>query len=269
MPQSKAPALTHSNTALREILRKIQVFKTHNQIHNHRHGLLAVFDLDSTLFDVGPRLQKVLLDFASVPQHQMDFAHYMPYFQKLSVEPQDWGLKSVLHRIGLKEADINFQMTLKKFWREKFFSNPYLEYDIPYDGAVEFTQQIYQLGCKIVYLTGRDVLRMGKGSLNVLKKWNFPIEIPDTELVLKPKQGMDDAEFKRDWFSQIIREDYTHIWFFENEPANIHLVRKDFPDVEVLFFASTHSGKAEPPLDIEHIMHFLIDKAASNESEPS
>ncbi|WP_374031064.1 hypothetical protein [Bdellovibrio bacteriovorus] len=31
---------------------------------------LAVFDLDSTLFDVSPRLERILLDFAASPLNQ-------------------------------------------------------------------------------------------------------------------------------------------------------------------------------------------------------
>ncbi len=221
------------------------------------HETRAVFDLDSTLFDVAPRLEKVLMDFAEVPENRERFPEHIPFFQNVKAHRTDWGIKKTLIRAGLTHAEPEFQAAVRDFWREKFFSNDYLEFDVPYDGAVQYVQQLYQMGCKISYLTGRDVFRMGEGSLRVLKKWGFPIDVPSSELVLKPVRGMDDGLFKRDWFLQYPPKEGQEIWFFENEPVNVNLVLKHSPHVQIVFFDSTHQGAEHPPEHIPKIMNFL------------
>ena len=55
---------------------------------------------------------------------------------------------------------------------------------MPYLGAVTFVQELADSGCEICYLTGRDHGRMLKGSIEVLKKWGFPVR--QDNLFLKP-----------------------------------------------------------------------------------
>ncbi|MNY72982.1 hypothetical protein D3C86_2116510 [compost metagenome] len=69
---------------------------------------------------------------------------------------------------------------------------------------------------------------------------------------------MDDAEFKSDWFIQASQESFEKIYFFENEPVNLHRLLVTCPEVEMIFFKSTHAGKAEPPENIPAIMNFLL-----------
>lgn len=220
---------------------------------------LAVFDLDSTLFDVSPRLQKVLEDFALNPAYQKQFPEAMPFFQQIKAEKTDWGIRQALERSGLKDAGPEFQNTIRDFWRTAFFSDSYLQYDIPYEGAVEFVKKIYDSGVEIIYLTGRDQHRMGLGSPEILRKWEFPLDGAQAHLVLKPDRSMDDAIFKKDWFLKLPKDTYEVIWFFENEPVNIHLVRKEVPEIDIIFFDSTHSRQALPPDDLPMIKHFIID----------
>ncbi len=216
---------------------------------------LAVFDLDSTLFDVSPRIQKVLRDFA---QHPHVFAHY-PDLQKvlseIKTERSDWGIRQALERSGIAKHAPELHEEVRKFWVENFFSNDYIHFDTPYEGAVEFVQSMNQLQVEIVYLTGRDQHRMGLGSVEVLKKWNFPLHAK-AQLVLKPEKGMDDAKFKSDWFAEVPPNAYDKIWFFENEPVNIYLVNEEHPQVDIVFFESTHSGKAASPKHLPTLTHF-------------
>jgi hypothetical protein len=101
---------------------------------------------------------------------------------------------------------------------------------------------------------------MGSGSALVLKNAGFPLDDLQTRLVLKPHRSMDDAEFKTDWFACLQPNHYANIWFFENEPVNIHHLRSRQPQVNVVFFESTHAGKAPAPEDIPKIMHYLLDE---------
>jgi hypothetical protein len=246
--------MTHPSQYLEKILTEISNLQASGQPG------LVVFDLDSTLFDVSPRLKKVLHDFAEVPEHQRLFPQACEILKKVETYRSDWGVKNAVIRAGLDKHHPEFHQALKEFWVKTFFSNEYLEYDIPYEGAVEYLRQIWELGAEIVYLTGRDVHRMGLGSRDVLLKWDFPLDDLRAQLVLKPQKGMDDAQFKSDWFSQLRKSYYGKIWFFENEPVNVNLVRLEHEHVDIVFFESTHSGKEDAPTDLPRVINFLIEK---------
>lgn len=244
-------------TQSRELLRRILL-----QVAEMTAGgskSLVVFDLDSTLFDVSPRLEKILMEFAEVPEHRRLFPEQVARFDRIKTLRSDWGIQGALIRAGLDGHHPDFQAAVKDFWQERFFNSRYLPYDLPYDGAVPYVQAIARSGADIAYLTGRDVARMGTGSEQVLRDWNFPLQDGKAELVLKPHRDMNDALFKKEWFDRALGSGYERIWFFENEPVNIHLIRAECPAVEVVFMDSTHAGKAEPPRDLATIMDYLCD----------
>ncbi len=245
--------MTQSSHLLRQILVKIEEFQ------NRGLRSLAVFDIDSTLFDVSPRVERILMDFAEEPTSKANFPKQIQLFKDISTHRKDWGFKNALERAGLDGHHPEFQEALRKYWYQRFFSNDYLQYDLPYDGAVEYVNKAANLGAEVVYLTGRDVERMGSGSALTLKHAGFPLDDRQTQLVLKPHKGMDDAEFKTNWFTGLPKNHYADVWFFENEPVNIHHLRQRHPEVNVVFFESTHAGKASPPEDIPKIMHFLLN----------
>lgn len=220
---------------------------------------LIIFDLDSTLFDVAPRLEKVLTDIALEPVMQEKFPSVVPHFKNIKTKRQDWGFVEVLQRAGVAHDNLDLFKTVKQLWIEKFFSNEYIHYDIPYQGSVEFVRKIEQLNVPIVYLTGRDVARMERGSREVLLKWDFPLDDKKSRLVLKPDRGMDDALFKRDWIHNYLSNSHSPIFLFENEPVNINLIAKDLPQVELVFFDSTHSRKETPPEEVFTLVHYLLE----------
>lgn len=250
--------MTHSSLLLRQILVKIEEFKNHGQ------QTLAVFDLDSTLFDVSPRVERILLEFAEHPTHRTQFPEQIQLLKDIRTHRKDWGFQNALVRAGLDGHHPEFQEAVREFWYQRFFSNDYLQYDLPYDGAVEYVNTVANLGAEVAYLTGRDVQRMGAGSALTLKHWGFPLDDIQTRLILKPHMSLDDAEFKTGWFAGLPTNQYADVWFFENEPVNIHHLRQQQPQVKVVFFESTHAGKATPPEDIPRIMHFLLDEPGEN-----
>jgi len=220
---------------------------------------LAVFDLDSTLFDVSPRLERILLDFAAIRWNQIRFPEQVALLKDIKTLHTDWGIQNALVRAGLDRHHPEFQAAIHEYWHKNFFSNHYLQFDVPTEGALEYVQALYQAGAEIAYLTGRDVARMGEGSIEVLKQWGFPVEESRAELVLKPDKKMNDALFKVDWFKAASKKDYEKIYFFENEPVNLVSMIEDKTAVEMVFLDTTHAGKAEPPQDIPSIMNFLCN----------
>ena len=220
---------------------------------------LVVFDLDSTLFDVSPRIQKILHDFSRLENFARLYPESCAILRTIEAKRNDWGFKDALIRSGLDHHSIEFHAALREFWKVNFFGNEYLQYDVPYDGAVEYVQAIAQAGAEISYLTGRDVARMELGTIKELQDWSFPLNDVTAKLELKPNKDLDDAQFKSDYFLTSKLKNYDKIFFFENEPVNIELIRLRHPEVQVVFFDSTHSGLSISPNDLPTIIHYLLD----------
>lgn len=224
-----------------------EIIKISRELSAQNLRSMAVFDLDSTLFNVSTRTRQILIEFSET--------HNLPSLKEVEIKIEDWGIKEAVLRAGLSlEKDQLLLMKLRDFWYERFFSNEYIHYDVPYAGAVAYVLELAETGCEIRYLTGRDQHRMGKGSTEVLKKWGFPCE--QGQLVLKPERTIDDELFKNDWFLQLDRKPYSKLYFFENEPVNINAVSKSCPEVEIIFIDTTHARKQEVTLPLTRIKHF-------------
>lgn len=221
---------------------------------------LVVFDLDSTLFDVSPRLEKVLIDISLTPEFMERFPEVNSYFRNIKTLRNDWGFIKVLQRAGVDHNHHELFDYVKEAWHQRFFSNEYIHYDVPYEGATFFVNQLHHLGIPIAYLTGRDVFRMEKGSIEVLKKWDFPLNDNNAKLILKPHKDMNDAKFKCDWFDTFDRSQYSKIYLFENEPVNINYIQARLPEIEMVFFDSTHSGKEPAPSEVATIINYLLEE---------
>lgn len=233
--------MSENHSKLNEIIKISQELRAQNL------RSIAIFDLDSTLFNVSTRTQKILSEFAD--------EYAQPQLKNIEVRTEDWGIKEAVLRAGFNiEKDETILKKLRDFWRDRFFSSEYIHYDVPYPGAISYVLELADSGCEIKYLTGRDQQRMGKGSEEVLKKWGFPCE--KGQLVLKPERTIDDELFKNDWFVQFDRSAYEKIYFFENEPVNINAVSKSCPDIEIIFLDTTHARKQEVLSEIYRIKHF-------------
>lgn len=224
-----------------------EILKITKEMIAENKRILAVFDLDSTLFNVSTRTQKIVREFAEL--------HHLDDLKMVEILHTDWGIKEAVLRQGYTtEEHAALLIQLRDFWQDRFFSNKYLHYDVPYPGAIEFVLELADTGAFIQYLTGRDQLRMGQGSKEVLMKWGFPCK--EGQLILKPEKKMDDELFKRDWFVSLDRSLFHKIYFFENEPVNINAILKFCPDVEVIFLDTTHARKQTVTAPIQKIPHF-------------
>ena len=217
----------------------------------------AVFDLDSTLFNVAPRFSRIIQEFCSDESMRQKYAKAIEVLSQVQVTAHPYYLKQFMLDIGLDQEPQSFYKEIFEYWRSRFFHDKYVIFDVPEIGAVDFVRRLYDRGVHIIYLTGRDEPRMKIGTLESLNQWNFPVAQDRAELVLKPYKELEDAEFKRDHFKIFPADE--KIWFFENEPVNIHLVLKDCPNVNVIYFDSVHSGKAPAPEGLPTITHFKAD----------
>lgn len=210
---------------------------------------LVVFDLDSTLFNVTKRTEKILKDFSKLTEVRNKFPHLAQKISEIQIEHNDWGIYPALDRLSIQ--DENFKALLKKYWIQHFFSNHYLQYDHPYDGAVDFVNYIHdQTPAHILYLTGRDEIRMLDGTEKCLEQWGFPLENSSkTELVLKANPGHEDKIYKSEVLQEYSKK-FSSIYFFENEPVIINEVEKNHTHIQFIFMKSVHSGKES--LNSEH-----------------
>ena len=214
-----------------------------------KERMACVFDLDSTLFNVSARTQKIIDEFAESHESRL---------KGVEILHTDWGLRESLFRAGF-HANENPEMhtTLRDFWVERFFSNEYLHYDLPYEGAVSFVQRLAQTTCEIHYLTGRDVKRMGTGTREVLEKWGFPIK--EHNVHLKPDRSLDDHTFKVDFMIQKFPQNqFDHIYFFENEPVNINALSAQRKDIHIVYLDTTHSRREDVQVPVSVIKNFTL-----------
>lgn len=216
----------------------------------------VVFDLDSTLFNVSPRTQHILEQLSHEPYFVKNYPEEAQHLRSVRVISTDWGIRSALERSQLKST-LGFFERVREYWMKLFFSSDYLMIDEPYEGAVEFVNAIFKTGVPVYYLTGRDIDRMGRGTHEVLNKRGFPHNEHFDNVYMKPNQVMNDAEFKRDRLTEMAR-DFEEIYFFENEPVIIHMIRETVPEVKIIFVDTIHSGRAEAPADLPTIKDFKL-----------
>jgi hypothetical protein len=217
------------------------------------HDVLSVFDLDSTLFDVSPRIQQILEELKTHPEILERFPEHASLLEHVKTQRNDWGIKDALTRVFRQNPPpMDFHRVARDFWAQHFFSNEYLHFDHLVEGSQQYVNHLFKQGSQIAYLTGRDWHRMGIGTVEVLKKWNFPVpNEKNVKLAMKPVKGADDSEFKSGWFESLNASQFKRIVFFENEPVIIHDVAKKHPHIEIVFLDTTHSGKAKP---VDHWM---------------
>jgi len=234
--------MTHPYKSLSELITSVEFDL------DQGHKILSVFDLDSTLFDVSPRIQKILEELKTHPEVLVNFPDHAPLLEQVKTEKTDWGIKAALSRVfHSNPPPMDFHRVARDFWTQHFFSNEYLHFDHLVEGSDQLVNRLLQKGSQITYLTGRDWQRMGNGTVEVLKKWNFPIpNDSNIRLAMKPIQGADDSEFKSGWFDSIKPHQFKRILFFENEPVILHHVEKNHPEIEIVFLDTTHSGQADP-----------------------
>lgn len=213
---------------------------------------LAIFDLDSTLYNVSHRTQKILQKFIEQNSNEPKFISDIEKVRQVQIEHTDWGLKEAFTRTGLALSQ-EFSHALRDFWKKHFFSSDYLMHDKPYEGAVNYVNTLYRAGVKICYLTGRDDKNMRPGTIESLRVWQFPLDAEHHDLIMKPTKGsIEDDEFK-DIEIKRLKSRATKIWFFENEPLIINRVLKSSPEIQIVWIDTTHSRRAEPPTELHVI----------------
>ena len=209
---------------------------------------IVVFDLDSTLFNVSKRSYEILREWLAHPESQT-FSETLKEMHGLEPAEMKYSLQDVWEKRKIPHEAEPFSTHFKhakNYWRKRFFGNEYLVHDEPTPGAIQFVKNLYELGVKIVYLTGRDVPLMSFGTFDQLREAGLPIEIERTRLILKPKRYIDDLDFKSQAAKTIMGWG-TVVASFENEPKNLVAMSQVYDAGTMNIFIETVSSDHPAP----------------------
>jgi len=204
---------------------------------------VVAFDLDGTLFDNRPRTAAVLRELAA-EWHAREPV-IAARLHAVEVAELAYHVSDSLERLGITREDL--VKDAFAFWRARFFADPYLRHDVEVPGAAAFARACYGRGATLVYLTGRDLPMMGAGTFASLRDVGFPVGVVGTELVMKPRFEMPDAEFKRAEGPRLARIGAV-VASFDNEPENCNVFASHFSDADSVLVDTQHLDGA-PPLD--------------------
>jgi hypothetical protein len=198
----------------------------------------VILDLDSTLYDVKNRTFTILKEAKEKLSLGEETIHRI---ENLQIEGIHYGLE---HTVLLDEKSAEF-ISLKEFWEKRFFHGDYLVHDSPYPGALDFVKKIYDQGIHIHYLTGRDIPRMGTGTLDKLRKDGFPLCEVRTSLSLKPDSKGDDCVYKvqkaKEW-----SQERELVATLENEPRIVVALAGVLPNSYTVFVDTVCSQTPAP-----------------------
>lgn len=216
--------------------------------------VIALFDLDDTVYDNRHRTLAILKEYASLPATRAEFPQSAQKINEAKLEQIHYDYLGSLKEVGATESKLHDQA--KKFWRDRYFASAYCLLDQQMPGAVEYVKSLHKLGAHIVYLTGRDEPNMKKGTVESMKKLGFPLG-ERTTLILKPNFEMDDLVYKKGAFEKIHKIGRV-VASFENEPRNLNAMGEAFPRSVLVFVDSQHSSAPDVPTKEAHwVKNFL------------
>jgi hypothetical protein len=231
----------------REVLEKVEAsVEIHLQGPDRETKPIILFDLDSTLYEVGHRTLAIIQDWNKSPKAPVSIQEEL---NQLKLEHIGYSLSDLARNLGLEPTHPEIQKDLneiKPFWWDRFFSNEFLAHDKPYPGAVEFAQQLFKLGAHIIYLTGREENKMLQMTIDNLKRDQFPWCERNTTLLMKPSGQILDVAHKQS-VKHKVNKVGTLLASFENEPVNIVALSKTFPESMHIFMDSIYSDHPSEP----------------------
>lgn len=235
-PPQRALASEKPATRLSQVRERVKALRS------AARQAVVIFDLDDTLFRVTPRTKAILGAWA-VAEQPADTA-LAASIAALDPEQMAYALAPTLAKVGL--AGTGREAAAKAYWMRWFFASKFLPEDPPIAGAREYVLGLHRAGAHICYLSGRDE-RMEAGTLAALRRHGFPTPGPRVSVFLKDDPKRKDVEFKAEALAMIGGLG-TVVAAFDNEPANVNLYHRQFPEAATIYLDVAHSDGA-PPVD--------------------
>jgi beta-phosphoglucomutase-like phosphatase (HAD superfamily) len=203
-----------------------------------REALIA-FDLDGTLYDNRPRTLRIITEYGFL--NGKERPDLLRAIQGLSLSQVEYLVADTLAKVGVvSENDVRGAIG---YWKTCFFTNSYVELDLPVPGAVAFVSRLHAAGVTPVYLTGRDAPNMLQGTLRSLQRAGFPVGTVDTRVILKESFERPDQEYKEAVIGNLRRSGEV-IAAFDNEPGLCNLFKNSFPSATVGWIRTAHAPGA-------------------------
>ncbi|MDO8527770.1 MAG: hypothetical protein Q7T03_08800 [Deltaproteobacteria bacterium] len=242
-------------------------------LHKKGKTPVLVMDVDDTIYANGFRKAIILREYG--------LEHGLPLLQQTEPEQAEhWDMGKVLaENLSLDTALVATHLDpLTTFWEERFYTSAYILFDQPLPGAASFACAFYALGGAIFYVTGRNEQNMRAGTVAIMRRDGFPIDIEGTTLLCKPSLPLvgaestlsqaerneankeADATFKERVF-KLPRRVGSVVAYLDNEPANIlrWLEERDAAKRGMAVWLDTSTGPnpATLPGDIPTLHGFL------------
>ena len=230
-------------------MRELQVYKLIEELDNKS---LLIIDIDSTLVQTHQRNQAIIDEFCR--ENEAKYPKDVEQLRKMECRPNDYGYYSALERHDVSFTSNKIEEILQKYWRQRFFASDYLHHDLAIAGAEDFLKTIAKKNLNFVYLTGRYHEPMIAGTRSSFQKLNFPFT--DEQLILKKDPKEKDELYKSRVINQL-KSDFNRTILIDNEPVILQQMIIDHPEVELIWFKSTHSGRKQPPENGFFIDSFL------------
>ena len=201
----------------------------------------VIFDLDDTIFDAGSRTRHILLEVAQSENIKEACPEFYDRLKALTNDDIRYRVEDNLNMLGVTEHWIRQSAT--KTWWDKFFLMCDIDEVVP--GAPQFVRELHAAGATIIYLTGRDRLRMQSATHKSLAKHGFPYD-ERAMLRLKPEASHCDFKFKREEVTGLAATDLI-VAAFDNEPRHVNMIKETVPEAHVVFVDRRHAGHPEVP----------------------
>ena len=227
----------HSEKVLNDILEDLKALIARNIVPN------LIFDLDDTVFDAGSRTRHILLDVANRPDVSSRCPEFLAKLEQMTTDDICYRVEDNLDRLGV--SDVYVRELARSVWWERFFHICEIDEVVP--GALEFVRNVYDAGASVIYLTGRDRIRMEAGTNACLDRHGFP-RGDRARLILKPEKSICDFRFKREEVAGIKSTDIV-LAAFDNEPRHVNMFRAALPEAHVVFVDRRHAGHSETPVE--------------------
>ena len=196
---------------------------------------ILLFDIDSTLMDTGLR------NIAILEAARAESPALREIWPRLDLCAPFWDILEPFRRSGLGDEELHG--ALKSYWRERFFTDEWLAHDRPYPGVPDFLAKLKAEGFRLAYLTGRHSPGMEEGTRRSFLDHGLPAGTEE-RFFFKPDFGMGDAEFKAS-VCEDIRGMGSLVATIDNEPANVNLFRRAFPESLVIWLDTVTSPQPE------------------------
>jgi len=214
---------------------------------SHRESLAAaglsspwvlVFDIDSTIMDTGPR-NWAIIDEAIRELPELKGVQGAGAADSL---PEVWDVCGAFALSAGLDADA--ESALRRFWKERFFTDAWLRHDRPYPGVRDCLWALKNDGFFLVYLTGRDAPNMLAGSRENFLECGLPAG-DDERFVFKPHFDIPDKVFKHDACDRIASFG-TIVGTVDNITDNSNLFERNFPAARHVCLATISPDNTEP-----------------------